>query len=332
MLVIQTSFLGDVVLTTPLLTELAGRGPVDALVTPGGAAILKGHPAVREVIPFDKRGADRGIGGLLRTARQLRGREYAAAYLAQGSFRSAALAWRAHIPVRVGFADAAGRRLYTARIPNPNNRHHAERLWRLAFAGGPRPETMPPPSLYPGPAERAAVDALLGDDPRPIIALAPGSVWATKRWPYFEQLAASLSAYARLAVVGGPDDVSLGEVIRLRVPGTVIAAGELSLLGSAELIRRARVIVTNDSSPTHLASAVGTPTVTIFGPTTPGFGFGPLAPGSRVAQLDAMPCRPCHHHGPRVCPLGHWKCMVELAPETVANLVTAEFTPRDRTL
>ena len=157
--------------------------------------------------------------------------------------------------------------------------------------------------------------------------LAPGSVWATKRWPYFEALAVDLASAGRLVVVGGDDDVSLGEIIRVRAPDVVIAAGQLSLLGSAELIRRARVIVTNDSSPTHLASAMGTPTVTIFGPTTPGFGFGPLAPASRVAQHETMPCRPCHHHGPRQCPLGHWRCMVDLRVEQVAAIVRGVSTP-----
>jgi heptosyltransferase-2 len=181
---------------------------------------------------------------------------------------------------------------------------------------------MPPLALHPGPDEARSVDALLGEaDARPLVVFAPGSVWATKRWPYFEHLAAALSPDVRLAVVGGPDDQSAAEIIKARVPGAVIAAGRLSLLGSAELMRRARVIVSNDSAPTHLASAVGTPTVAIFGPTTPGFGFGPLAPGSVVVQHDSMPCRPCHPHGPQRCPLGHWRCMIELKPAAVVDAV-----------
>jgi heptosyltransferase-2 len=95
----------------------------------------------------------------------------------------------------------------------------------------------------------------------------------------------------------------------------------LSLLGSAELIRRATALVTNDSSPQHLASAVGTPTVTIFGPTVPEFGFGPLAPGSRTVGNGSLDCRPCDRHGPRVCPLGHWRCMNEITADEVAHMV-----------
>ena len=180
---------------------------------------------------------------------------------------------------------------------------------------------MPAPSLFPSETDRAMVDVLLGSESRPLIVLAPGSAWQTKRWPYFEGLAKRLAGESCIVVIGGPEDAMFGEIIRVPVPDTIIAAGQLSLLGSAELVRRARVLVTNDSAPTHLASAMGTPTVTIYGPTTPGFGFGPLAPGSRVAQHETMPCRPCHHHGPTRCPLGHWKCMVDLPVERVAEIV-----------
>ena len=185
-LVIQTSFLGDVVLTTALLAELATRGPVDIVVTQAAAPLLANHPAVRDIIVFDKRGRDDGIGGLWRFGRALAAKKYTTAYLAQGSMRSAALARIAGIPTIVGFATSAGRLLYTSRVRYRKERHHAERLWRLAAgedAPDPDAETIRP-RLYPGNTERAAVDALLANVPRdgaPMLALAPGSIWGTKR-------------------------------------------------------------------------------------------------------------------------------------------------------
>jgi heptosyltransferase-2 len=121
-------------------------------------------------------------------------------------------------------------------------------------------------------------------------------------------------------VVGGPGDREAAEaVVAACAPGRAVdATGRLSLLASAELIRRARLLVTNDSSPQHLASAVGTPTLTVFGPTVPAFGFGPLAPGSATSGVADLPCRPCDAHGPRACPLGHWRCMREQGAEAVA--------------
>jgi len=223
-LVIQTSFLGDVVLTTPLLAELATSGPVDVVVTPGAAALLANHPAVRDVLVFDKRGADVGMARLWRFARGLRtradgtAREVSAAYLAQGSVRSASMALLAGIRERVGFDSSAGRMLYTRRSHYRADRHHAERLWRLAAGDGapdPKPEVIRP-RLFPGEAERSAVDALLKEVPRdgaPLFALAPGSIWGTKRWPHFAALAARLAPLYRLVVIGGAADGPLAAEI-----------------------------------------------------------------------------------------------------------------------
>lgn len=333
-LVVQSAFLGDMILTTPLIAELARRGPVDIVATPASAPLLANNPDVRDVIVFDKRGSARGVRGLWRTMQRLRWRgddgdrrprAIAAAYLAQGSVRSAALVASAGVRERVGFHSAAGRALLTRRVPFVEGMHHAERLLRLAIADdAPLDAPRLRPRLYPGLAERAAVDALLGSgDATPIVALAPGSVWATKRWPYFAELARALAPDARIALVGSPDDAEItGAIARALPPERVIdATGRLSLLASAELIGRAAVLVTNDSAPLHLGSAMATPTVAIFGPTVPAFGFGPLAPRRAVAGHDALDCRPCDRHGPRRCPLGHWRCMRELTSPAIERLV-----------
>jgi heptosyltransferase-2 len=328
-LVIQTSFLGDMVLTTPLIAELAKRGPVDVVAIPASAPLLANNPDVRQVIVYDKRGADSGISGFWRLARTLYKRA-PIAYLGQGSVRSAALAATACIPRRVGFDTSAGRAMYTERVPNRDGVHHAERLWRLAGAVGEPSRDALRPRLYPGIVERQAVDQLLetasfGSDASafPLVALAPGSVWATKRWPFYAALAEELAAVARIVVVGSKDDSVLAKAIVDAVGArrALDATGQLSLLASAELIGRAAAIVTNDSAPLHLASAMGTPTVAMFGPTIPEFGFGPLAPRAAVVQHEALACKPCDRHGPQRCPLGHWRCMRELSPTRVANIV-----------
>ena len=339
-LVVQTSFLGDMVLTTPLLAELASRGPVDVVATPAAASLLANHPAVRDIIVYDKRDRDRGVGGFRRLVRALRTRRSAdgttprgttTAYFAQGSLRSAALGLLAGIPERVGFSTSPGRPLYTRRVLFRDDRHHAERLWRLA-ARAPDTDLVPDadrlrPRLYPGAEERAAVDALLeaaGARGEAFVALAPGSVWATKRWPYYPELARRLAAQGRrVVIVGGAADAAAARAIVAEVPAgaAVDATGKLSLLASAELIGRAAALVTNDSSPQHLASAMNTPTVAVFGPTHPSFGFGPLATRSAVAGHEGLDCRPCDHHGPPRCPLGHWRCMRELDAAGVHDLL-----------
>lgn len=348
-LVVQTSFIGDMVLTTPLIAELARRGPVDVLTTPITAPLLENNPHVRRVILYDKRGADRGPVGLWRAARSTRelfdeGRKrpvtYDVAYLAQGSVRSAITARLVGAREYVGFSTSAGRPLYTKIIAYREDRHHAERLWSLCSWNArdvPVPSPLRP-SLYPGERERAAVDAVLelaspargtdgGNQPsptarQPLVVLAPGSTWATKRWPFFADLARLLARRFLVALIGGENESETASTIQHRSNVDLLdATGVLSLLGSAELIRRAAVLVTNDSAPLHLASAMNTPTVAIFGPTVPAFGFGPLAERSAAAGMDSLACRPCHRHGPRRCPLGHWRCMRDLSADHVAQLV-----------
>lgn len=322
-LVVQTSFLGDMVLTTPLIAHLARRGPVDVVCTPAAAPLIANDPHVRRVIAYDKRGADKGVAGFFRLASSLRAAGYESAYHAQGSPRSGALTMIAGIRDRVGFATSAGRRFYTTRIPPIENVHHAARLLSLGTRDPLRAPSAAEirPRLYPGDAERAAVDVLLaGAESERLIVFAPGSVWATKRWPYYAELAKRLRDEGRMVVVGGPDDRGLAHAIVEATDGSAIdATGRLSLLASAELIGRAALLVTNDSAPQHLASAMNTPTLTLFGPTVPEFGFGPLAERAETAGVTALACRPCDKHGPRACPLGHWRCMRDLTIDGVAG-------------
>jgi len=334
-LVIQTSFLGDVILTTPLIAELAKRGPVDVLATPGGATALANNPDIRSVIPYDKRNTYGSAQGLWQTLKQIRSRRpYEAAYLAQGSFRSGLIAMMTGAQDRIGFASSTGRLLYTRQVAYRPDRHHAERLWSLAMSDCADPPTRDQirPRLYPSDEDRHRVDSLLrqsGDIEEPFVALAPGSAWGTKRWPYYVELAKRLADDFRIAIIGSKADSEVAsQIIDALRPGAVInGVGTLPLLASAELIGRAQAIVTNDSAPQHLASAMGTPTLTIFGPTVPEFGFGPLAERNTVAGNSNLSCRPCDRHGPQRCPLGHWRCMRELTPEYVSSLLMEVLNP-----
>ena len=334
-LVIQTSFLGDVILTTPLIAELAKRGPVDVLVTPQGATALANNPDIRTVLRYDKRGTYGSALGLWNTIKGIRARRpYDEAYLAQGSFRSGLLAMLTGAKERIGFASSTGRVLYTKQARYRPEHHHAQRIWSLAMydcADPPSAEQIRP-RLYPSDAEREAVDVILRTNSpmsRPMVALAPGSAWGTKRWPYYVELAKRLADDFRIAVIGSAADAGIAAEILSELPAddVINGAGSLSLLASAELIGRAQVIVTNDSAPQHLASAMGTPTLSIFGPTVPEFGFGPLAERHVVAGHTALSCRPCDRHGPQRCPLGHWRCMRELSAEYISSLLPQVLHP-----
>jgi heptosyltransferase-2 len=322
-LVVQTAFLGDVVLTTPLLAALAARhGPVDVVTTPGAAPLLETHPAVRRVIPYDKRGRDRGWRGLRALVARLREEHYARAYLPHRSLRTAALALLAGIPARVGFHDG-WRIFYTEVRRRPADGHEIDRL--LALAG--EPAAAYAPQLRPTPEDERAAAGLLAAAgiSAPFVAIAPGSIWGSKRWPYYAELAQRLADHAAVVAVGGPEDAALGEEI-IRAVGesggrAINACGKLTLRQSAALIARAAVLVTNDSAPLHVATAMGTPIVAVFGPTIPEFGFGPVGPRDVTLGVAGLVCRPCSRHGPPRCPLGHHRCMRDLGPDVVAAAI-----------
>jgi len=319
-LVIQTAFLGDVVLTTPLLTVLAERhGPVDVVTTPAAACLLENHPAVAGVVRYDKHGSARGWRGLRQVGSLLRARRYRSVYLPHRSLRSAVLALWSGAHERIGFAGSGAALTYTRRVARPRGGHEVERLLALA---GSSAVAVPPVSLTLSPGDHAAAEAWLsahGVAGR-FTAMAPGSVWGTKRWPYYSELASRVDG--AVVIVGGPEDVPLARAIVQATDGRLVsAAGALSLPESAALIQRARVLVTNDSAPLHLATAVGTPVVALFGPTVPEFGFGPRRSGDITLGHRQLSCRPCSRHGPEVCPLGHHRCMRELSIDVVAQAI-----------
>lgn len=185
-----------------------------------------------------------------------------------------------------------------------------------------------------GPAEffttRAAeqvADAFLAEyglgASRTLIALAPGAAHFTKRWPLdrWEALIRRLRSTADVVILGGPGDRELaGAIAAAGGEGTASAAGRFSLTGTAALLKRSRALISCDTGVLHLATAVGTPVVGLYGPTVEQFGFFPYRARATVLQRD-LGCRPCSAHGGSNCPLGHHRCMTEILPEEVAAAV-----------
>lgn len=334
-LVIQTAFIGDVVLTLPLvqvLKEFFAGVAVDIMVVPRSAEVCRGHPDLAGVVVYDKRGNQRGIGGILRMARDLRARKYDLAVIPHRSLRSALVALLARIPLRIGFSKSAGWFLMNQRVRYEDSIHEIERNLSLLTTLGIPMGGKVLPRILPGGEARGEVDALLmaerWNSTMQMVALAPGTVWNTKRWlkEGFAALAALLvSEGHKVVLVGGPEDRELCEGIREAGGGKEIlnAAGRLSLLGSAEFIRRCEVAVSNDSAPLHLAVAVGTPVVAIFGATVPEFGFAPYGPHDAVVEVRGLPCRPCSIHGGPECPIKTFDCMKNISAERVHARVMA---------
>lgn len=322
-LLVQTAFIGDVILATPL-AEAAHRlfhpGEVHFAVIPAAANLLEKNPFIQRIWVYDKRRRQKGGRALWQFARALRKERFDLAVIPHRSLRSALLAWLAQIPRRIGFDRSAGSFLFTDRIPYAA-RHEVERNLELLRPFGALPGDLHP-AVYWDEADAARVERMMPASPqRRKIALAPGSVWATKRWPAerFAELAGRLIAQsqAEIFLIGGREDAALCQGIQTRLNAHCHnLAGSLTLRQSAALLQRCEALISNDSAPAHLGVAAGCRVLMIYGPTVPRFGFAPHGEGHAVIEKP-LPCRPCSMHGGQKCPLGTHACMQEIQVEEV---------------
>jgi heptosyltransferase-2 len=329
-LVIQTAFLGDVVLTTPLVRALKQSLPevdIAVLTLSSTSEVFKNNPQVAEIITYDKRETQKGVINLLCLVKEVKRRKFDVALIPHRSLRSAFLAWGADISLRVGFTSSSGYYFLNREVPYWPDCHEVERVLEL-LSGLGLEVVKSPPELFPDEEDHRWVTEFLDESIDDWVAIAPGSVWPTKRWlpERFAQLANMVAGDFRGGVVfvGGEEDRFLCRKIAEDVKGKcLVAAGEASVLQSAALFSKCRLLISNDSAPVHLASAVGTKVVDIYGPTVPQFGFYPHGEGHRIVEVEHLYCRPCSKHGPKRCPEGHFRCMREITVEKVFEAVAA---------
>jgi heptosyltransferase-2 len=322
-LVFNPAFIGDAVLTTPLantLTKLTGESEVFLCVRPEAAPLFKELPF--KVLIFDKRGEDSGLCGMVRFALKLKKMKFDAAYSPHRSMRSAIVLALAKIPLRVGFSTSAGRFLYTRIAPRDMSLNEISR--NLAMLPKETNLTVSKETLTYTDIEykKELAVSLKGDTP--IVGIAAGSVWETKRWEthYFARVAKLLADRGcRIAIFGGPGDIGVNSILKqyLEQEGIVYYnfANTIPFEKFPVAIGAMDLLISNDSAPVHIAESRGTPVIAIFGPTVPSFGFAPYKPKSAVCEIDGLACRPCAIHGGRRCPNGHFRCMKELLPEIV---------------
>jgi heptosyltransferase-2 len=332
-LLLQTSFLGDTVLTLPLVTELRRRFPIRRLTllcTPMSRELLQDHPAIDEIIVDDKRKADRGIAGLRRKAAALRARGFTVAVTPHKSLRSAVmLAW-AGIPQRIGFRQSGGWFLFHRVADRDPMRHDVERNLSVLEALGEAVSDCRRAIEFPLSAPvLAAVNqklANLGAGRNKLtIGINPGSVWATKRWSAasFGELIRKLHEKfdCQVLLFGGADDETVVEAVQERCGGTAISLiGHIGLRELGAAISRCAVFVSNDSGPMHIAVGLRVPTVAIFCATTRELGFYPYTDNAFVVEKH-LSCRPCASHGGRRCPLGTEDCIRRIDPASVLHAI-----------
>ncbi len=333
-LVVQTAFIGDVILATPLAEaahHLLAPCEVHFMAIPAAANVLEKNPHIQRVWIYDKRARQKGARAWWQLAQALRQEKFELAVVPHRSLRSAALVWLARIPQRLGFDRSAGAFLLTARIPYAE-KHEVDRNLDLLRPFGEIPGSLKP-AVYWDENDAAQLEPFVRhvSPRRRRMALAPGSVWATKRWDEdrFAELARRLTAEseAEVFLIGGREDAALCQEIQERVGAHCQnTAGKLTLRQSAALLDRCELLISNDSAPTHLGAATQCRVFTIFGPTVPRFGFAPYGQGHEVIEKD-LTCRPCSVHGSQKCPLRTHACMKEIGVDEVLRRVSKARNP-----
>lgn len=326
-LIFNPSFLGDSVLTTPLIQAVKHRHPeskISFCVRPEYVPLFQGLDVIDEIIPFDKRGAYSGISGIFRFAGELKSKSFDIVIAPHKSFRTTWTLYLADIPVRVGFAESSLATLLTATRARDMDLHEVQRnmlLYEAAF--DELPEKFPLIINIDKQAKESF--SSLGKN---LVGIAPGSVWATKMWPAerFAVIADWLKDRGFTPVIiGSPEDAAAAEkLIKSAKNEHINLCGKTSLKELPALISNFRLMVTNDSGPMHIAVAAGVRCVAIFGPTVKNLGFTPYDEVSRVAEVEGLSCRPCGLHGHKKCPKKHFKCMLEVSTEDVIALIDRE--------
>jgi len=323
-LVVAPSWVGDALLSQPLLTLLRQRDPGAAIdvLGPGWALpIFRRMPEVRETIESPFAHGELALHKRLQIGRDLRARHYDRAYVLPNSFKSALVPWFARIPQRIGFVGEA-RHLLLTDARKLDERAMPRMVQRFAYLAGPRElpvqGAVPNPRLRVEPAERANLMEQLGlARPARLVCFCPGAEYGpAKRWPpqYFGELAAALGALGNTVwIVGSSRERDIGEAISAGSAGAALnLCGRTTLDQAVVLLSAADMVVTNDSGLMHVAAALERPMIALYGSSSPAF-TPPLSARARILTLG-VPCSPCFQ---RVCPLGHFDCMMKLMPGRV---------------
>jgi heptosyltransferase-2 len=311
-LVIQTAFIGDVILALPVVSKLKRFYPnaqVDVLVRKGNEGLLANNPHVGKILILDKTsGKYKNVKKLIG---QIRKDKYDAVVNIQRYFTTGLITAFSGARVRIGFDKNPLSAFFTRKVAHeknhqPENSHEVNR--NLYLIESLTDDSFEMPKMYPTDADFEKVK-----QDKPHYSLSPSSVWFTKQYPVAKwvELMDRLPADSRLVLLGGPGDKTFLDEIKEQSthPDIVNLAGELSFNQSAALMKHARMNFVNDSAPLHLCSAMNAPVRAMFCSTVPAFGYTPLSNDSKVLEIDNnLPCRPCGSHGKRACPEGHFKC------------------------
>ena len=326
-LVIQTAFIGDAVLTLPMLQKLKEKNPeseLDVVSNPVTCEIFSSSPSVNSVIVLDKRREHKSIFSLIKFAGKIKEKNYTKLYSPHRSFRTSLIVLFSGIKETYGFDNSSLRHVYKNIVKYNFNEHEVKRNLDLISFNNEDwkifPEIIVPPDQ-----QKNVNDFLTQNSINNVIALAPGSVWNTKKYPpeYFEKIIDYLmSKFFKIILIGSSKDQAICDSLLSRFNESVISvAGKFSIVESIQMLKNVKLLISNDSAPTHMGICANIPVLTLFCSTSPAFGFYPYNEKSSYLSFDDLFCKPCGIHGYEECPIGTFECGNELSPQIVISKI-----------
>ena len=323
-LIIQTAFLGDVILTTPLIRQLSLSSPgceIHFVTTPIAAEILKSLPGVFSY-PYDKKNGGL-IQGFLEIKKRLNEHQFKAVYCVHKSPRSLLLGAIVSADKKYSFDSVLAKILGYETVKYPpydENIHYVDKVLKLV------PDALSSkskPWLQSSVEEKNIFQKKYPDLTKPYVVVSPYSAWGTKMWPeenYFKVVEKILqNTDYDIVLTGSAADANSSEKKNRNTNSRVKnLIGKTTVNDLKVLIENSKLLLANDSAPIHIAAAFNIPVVAVFGPTVKKWGFFPLSEKAIVCEVSTpLDCRPCSLHGPKTCPQGHFRCMKEVSVDQV---------------
>ncbi len=326
-LLAQTSFLGDTILSTPVISGIKTCYPNAQLwmmTTPLSSELVIRDPLLDGVITHDKRKRDSGLSGLLRISRRLKAMQFDIVYSLHRSYRTSLLLWLAGIPLRIGCPDAKLAFLYHE-VRTRDFQHH-DVMRNLSILSGEiaLDSIATEMRLFPPSSREISSETLKRLPPRHhYVVLVPGSVWKTKMWHwegYREVAQFLLKLGIQVVLLGSESDNKVCTKVSQDL-NVINLAGQTTISEAMYVVKNARLMVCNDSMSLHMASAMKIPTVAVFCATSPDFGYGPWKNKAVIVEKKGLNCKPCRSHGSPKCPTGTQACMQDLPADQVIRAV-----------
>lgn len=337
-LVIQTAFIGDAILTLPMVQVLKKKYPhsyLAVLCIPVTSEIFNSSNSVDEVIIIDKKAKDKSFFRLTGFIKSLQEKSFTKIYSPHRSLRTSLIVMSAGVEETYGFDNAALKHVYKYLITYRTDYHEVRRNIELAGISTDEDNWKIKPEIIPGEYQLQLVSEFLDqNDLHGFVTVAPGSVWATKRFPadYFAELIEYLISIGKKVVLtGSKEEFDLCEYLRMKVNGSVInSAGKFSVAGSVELLKNSSLLISNDSAPVHMGMAADIPVLTIYCSTIPEFGFYPYNNKSLYISYNDLKCKPCGIHGHSVCPIETFDCARKLNTREIITLLNNILDENDK--